>query len=99
MPDHVIKKVLKWGKKLKQLRSDRLTLEFLNFHREQVTRDDDVPDKDEGLIEPAQEDGMLPELPGIELASDHEGHQPFNHRRSKPFLMRLSPMLISPFPL
>jgi len=64
-PDQIIKKLLKWGTKSKQVCLAGLTMEFLNRHKHQFSWDDGAPVKDEGLLEHSPSDGLLDELPAL----------------------------------
>jgi hypothetical protein len=71
MPERVIKRVIKMGKKSRQSRSAD-TLEFLNRHKEKYDWDNEELEIEEGLVEDEPHPDLLAEIPGVILESDYE---------------------------
>ena len=70
MPDQVVRRVVKLGKRAKQLRTDQ-RLKFLNRHKEEFAWDTDEPDTQDLIQpEPRDTDALPAEIPGVELESD-----------------------------
>jgi hypothetical protein len=71
MPECVIKRVIKMGKKSRQSRSAH-TFEFLNRHKEKYDWDNEELEIEEGLVEEDSYPDLLAEISGVRLESDYE---------------------------
>jgi hypothetical protein len=71
MPECVIKRVIKMGKKSRQSRSAH-TFEFLNRHKEKYDWDNEELEIEEGLVEEDSYPDLLEEISGVRLESDYE---------------------------